>query len=75
MKNGRAFMRFNCNRGWIMARNYGRDTKVTYARPKAESDLKRVGRELSVSIGNVTVRFNGKQLRSIKKVLQTVGEI
>ena len=75
MRSGKAFMRFNCSGGWIMARNEGEDTIVTYARPKNATDLKRVGRELCVSIGNVTVRYNGKQLRSIKKVLQAVGEI
>lgn len=71
----KSFRRFGYKGGYVMARNEGKDTRVTYCRPKNPNDLKRDGRELSISIGNVTVRLNGKQLRSIKRVLAEVGEI
>jgi len=61
--------------GWIMCKNEGKNTKVYFARPKSKNDLKRVGRELIVTTGNITVRYNGTQLRSIKKVLKAAGEI
>ncbi len=67
--------RLNLSGGWVMARNEGEDTRVTYARPVKANDLKRLGRELSISIGNVTMRLNGNHIRSIKKVLAEVGEI
>jgi hypothetical protein len=68
-------MKWNCSNGYVMAHSSGKDTKVTYCRPKGSNDLKRIGRELSISVGNVTMRLNGKHLRSIKKVLAEVGEI
>lgn len=68
-------MRLNCRNGYVTAKNRGVSTQVTYCRPKNKNDLKRLGRELAVYVGNIRVVFNGKQLRSIKKVLTEVGEI
>lgn len=67
--------KFTCSAGYVTARNKGKDTRVTYCCPKSSNDLKRIGKELSISVGNVTMRLNGKHLRSIKKVLAEVGEI
>lgn len=64
-----------CSAGYVMAHNRGENTRVTYCRPKNSNDLKRIGKELSISVGNVTMILNGKHLRSIKKVLAEVGEI
>lgn len=67
--------KWNCKGGYVTARNEGENTRITYCRPKGNNDLKRIGRELSISIGNVTMRLNGKHIRSIKSVLSEVGEI
>lgn len=61
--------------GYVMAKNRGKETRVAYCRPKNANDLKRSGRSLSISVGNTTMVLNGKQLRSIKSVLQEAGEV
>lgn len=61
--------------GYVMAKSTGKRTRVKYCRPRNANDLKRDGRELSISVGNTTMRLNGTHLRSIKKVLADVGEI
>lgn len=67
--------KFNYRRGYVMAKNSGEKTVVTYCRPKHSNDLKRIGKELSISVGNASMRLNGTQIRSLKRVLAEVGEI
>jgi len=77
MKNTprKRFSTLALKRGFVLYRNRGGETIITYHRPKNHNDLKRIGKELSISTKNVTIRLNGKQINSIKKVLQEVGEI
>jgi len=70
-----AMNKCNCRGGYVMAKSAGKNTKVTYCRPKNSNDLKRIGRELSISVGNASMILNGTHLRSIKKVLAEAGEI
>lgn len=67
--------KFNHRRGYIMAKNSGKNTIVSYCRPKNSNDLKRDGRELSITSKGFRVTLNGTQIRSLRKVLAEVGEI
>ena len=65
----------SCSSGFVSAHSNGEDCRVTYIRPRGYNDLKRIGKELTIKVGNATMVLNGKHLRSIKKVLAEVGEI
>jgi len=71
----KSFSKFKCKDGFVMVKSKGTHSKVTYCRPKNANDLKRNGRELSISVGNATMRLNGTHIRSLKKVLAAAGEI
>jgi hypothetical protein len=62
-------------RGYIRAKNSGEKTVVSYCRPKNSNDLKRDGRVLSITSNGFSVKLNGTQIRSLRKVLAEVGEI
>lgn len=59
----------------VLCKSAGKNVRVTYGRPKNSNDEKRWGREMSISLDNVTVRLNGKAINSIKSVLREAGEI
>jgi hypothetical protein len=67
--------KYRLRRGYVMAQSTGENIRVTYCRPKNRNDLRRHGRELSISIGNASMTLNGKHLRCIKQVLAATGEI
>ena len=62
-------------KGLFFRKSNGLKTKVTYSCPIDDNDMKRLGRELTITVGNDSMTFNGTQLRSIKKVLVDAGEI
>ena len=59
----------------IMARNNGKNTVITYAKPLKAGDLQRYGRMLRIETDTFSVVLNGGQINSIKKILMNVGEI
>lgn len=50
----------------------GKDTKVTYFAPSHPNDLKRIGRELTISVGKASITLDGRGIRSLEKVLDEV---
>lgn len=64
---------YNCRR--IRFRNKGHSTYVYYTKPVNKNDAKRYGRYLEVEFNGVKVKFDGRQINTIKKALRHVGEI
>lgn len=58
-----------------LAKSKGENVRVEYACPYSYNDEKRWGREMAISLGNVTVRLDGRAINSIKSVLRQAGEI
>lgn len=50
----------------------GNKTKVTYFSPSHPNDIKRIGKQLTIKVGNASITLDGTGIRSLEKVLDDV---
>ena len=68
-------IRSRCERIWAAKKDGGSGVSMVYQRPMRASDLKREGRTLVIRQGATRMTLDGVQLRSLKSILQDVGEV
>ena len=58
-----------------LCKSKGSNVLVTYGCPVRDNDYKRWGREMSITLDNVSIKLDGRAINSIKSVLRKAGEI